>query len=167
MCYSLDEMLQTWVHCYRSHETFWKQTGITNAFWPAYPLSHNTTAIYLLSTELGCHAEIYFTSHCWSYHNRHSYDSLLSLLPYLYQLIPSRDAVLFQTNFTADYRVSRVLILSFELPDISFWAEATSQHVNCLTEGNRVSSLICFQWNFTELGTSIFLINIILNIIKY
>lgn len=40
-----------------------------------------------------------------------------------------------------------VLILFFELPAISFSAEARAQHISCLTSGNWVSSLICFQWN--------------------
>lgn len=133
-----------------------KTDGDNQCFLASISPSHNMTAIYLLSTEIECHAEIYFTSHYWSYHNCHSYGSPLWLLLYLYQWIPSRDTVWFQTNFIIDYRVSRVLILSFELPAISFWAKASSQHVSCLTLGNWISSLICFQWNFTELGTSIF-----------
>lgn len=79
--------------------------GITNDFWPASPPSHCTTAIYLLSTEM----DVMLTSilpATAGHIKTVTHGSLLSLLPHLYQLIPSRDTAWFQKNFITDYRVS-------------------------------------------------------------
>lgn len=78
LCHTLDEMLETWAHCCRSHGMFWKQMGITKDCWPASP---HPTAVQLLSAEMMENAGIHSTSHCCSYQTI-THGILLPLLPY-------------------------------------------------------------------------------------
>lgn len=144
-------------HCTRFCATLWMRcwrfgfiaTDLTKCFenrWgqPTISGQHllHHTAIYLLSTEMGCHAEIYFTSLCWSYQNCHSWQSPVTAA------LPLPTGSLKRCCMISDklhYRLCRGLILFFELPDISFSAEASAQQSHSLTSGNFVSSLICFQ----------------------
>lgn len=72
LCHTLDEMLEIWIIAADLTKHFENRWGKPTV--PSQHLLHHT-AISLLSTEMGCHAEIYFASHCWSYQSCHSWQS--------------------------------------------------------------------------------------------